>query len=201
MSCLNGGAPPFLTDTGATRTTITTIKLTFKLTLTPATTSSPFWQHHTRRTMRFPILLLPLLRAATAASVPVPRTNTNVEEKTEAPMMMNEGQQTAVVKPPTAGKRRTKPILTTRDTSKVWQVQGLTRCTSSLLNTPFPIQPNPPIFYFVQSPTTPKTPPNGPSPSSTQPPTSRHPAPSPPRSRTPSPASTACPALRAIAIT
>ena len=151
--------------------------------------------HHTQRTMRL-LLLLPLLRAANAASVPGAWTSTNLEGQREETMMMNEGQKGAVAERAAAGERRMKEMLMTSG-SKEWQVRGLTRCTYTL--------PTPPPFQAranqtpSQSPTPRKTPPSGSSPSSTASPARKHPARSPPRPATPWPASTACPAATAQA--
>ena len=82
--------------------------------------------------MRLLILLLPLLRAATAASVPGAWTSTNLEVQKEETMMMNEGRKGAVGERAAAGGRRVKGMLMASG-SKEWQVRGLTRCTPSLL--------------------------------------------------------------------
>ena len=90
--------------------------------------------------MRPLILLLPLLRAATAVSIPVTWTNTNLEGKSEEMMMMmDEGRRGAISESAMAGGREVKGILTTRD-SKVWQIRGLTRCTSPY-SFSFPLKP------------------------------------------------------------
>ena len=79
--------------------------------------------------MRLLILLLPLLRAATAASVPGAGRSTNLEAQREETMMMDEGRKGAVAERAAVGGRRMRGMLMTSGSSKEWQVRGLTRCT------------------------------------------------------------------------